>query len=87
MLQSFDDDHYRVLGNVEAQFMDEDQTVLKNKKGITDARALGAAEQEALAVAYKAVLGELTKESPITNDLIRHIHGRIFGDLYEWAGR
>lgn len=82
-----DDDHYKVSGNAEAQFMDASQMVLKNKKGIADPAVLGAAEQEALAVAYKAVLGELTKETPITTDLIRHIHERIFGDLYEWAGR
>lgn len=81
------DNQYRVYGNAEAEFMDEAQLVLKNKQGITDAAALGAAEQEALAVAYKTVFGELTKDTPITTDLIRRIHGHIFGDLYEWAGR
>lgn len=57
------------------------------QKSIADPAVLGAAEQEALAVAYKAVFGEVTKETPITSDLIRHIHDCIFGDLYEWAGR
>lgn len=67
--------------------MDDAQTVLKNKKGIADAATLGAAEQEALVVAYKTVLGEANAATPITVELIRHIHERIFGGLYEWAGR
>lgn len=83
----FRDDHYRVTGNAEAQYMDDAQTVLKNKKGITDAVALGVAEQEALIVAYKTVLDEWNAGTPITSDLIRSVHERIFGGLYEWAGR
>lgn len=82
-----DHDHYHVSGNAEAQFMDAAQTVLKNKKDITDAATLGLVEQEALIVAYKTVLGEVNAATPITIELIRHIHKRIFGELYEWAGR
>ena len=26
-------------------------------------------------------------DTPMTCELIKHAHGRIFGDLYDWAGR
>jgi cell filamentation protein len=87
MPQSVGDDHYHVSGNVEAQFMDDAQMVLKNKKGMTNAAALGAGEQEALIVAYTTVLGEINAATPLTRELICHIHECIFGGLYEWAGR
>jgi len=80
-------DRYDVSGNVEAQYVDADQTVLVNKKGITDLHTLQVAEEEALARAYEALLAEVRMDTPLTCDLLRHIHARIFGDLYEWAGR
>ena len=40
-----------------------------------------------MAQAYEALLGEVRIDTPMTCDLLRHIHARIFGDLYHWAGR
>jgi cell filamentation protein len=80
-------DRYDVSGNVEAEYVDAEKTVLKNKQGITDLHTLQVAEEEALAQAYEALLAEVRTDTPMTCELLRHIHLRIFGDLYEWAGR
>jgi cell filamentation protein len=80
-------DKYNVSGNVESQYVDEAQQVLVNKRGITDLTTLGIAEEEGLARAYEALLSDVLSDTPMTCDLIRHVHQRIFGDLYEWAGR
>jgi len=80
-------DRYDVSGNVEAEYLDPDKTVLVNKKGITTLADLQAAEEVALARAYRALLREVRTDTPLTCDLLRHIHATIFGDLYEWAGR
>ncbi|MGA2796870.1 MAG: Fic family protein [Thermoguttaceae bacterium] len=79
-------DRYDVSGNVETQYVDADETVLVNKKGITDLHTLQIAEEEALARAYETLLGEVRIDTPMTCDLLRHIHHRIFGELYDWAG-
>jgi cell filamentation protein len=81
------DDHYRVTGNAEAQYMDDAQTVLKNKKGITAAAMLQDAEEEALGRAYGQLIWEIGSTTPLTCYLIRRIHAIIFGELYDWAGR
>ena len=80
-------DRYDVSGNVEAEYVDAEQTVLVNKKGIADLRTLQIAEEEALAQAYETLLGEVRIDTPMTCELLCHVHMRIFGDLYEWAGR
>jgi cell filamentation protein len=80
-------DRYDVSGNVEAEYVDAEQTVLVNKKGITNLRVLQVAEEEALAQAYETLLSEVRTDTPMSCDLLRHIHMRIFGDLYQWAGR
>jgi cell filamentation protein len=80
-------DRYDVSGNVEAQYVDEAQSVLRNKRGITDLRTLQVAEEAALTQAYATLLGEIRTDTTITCDLLRHTHSRIFGGLYEWAGR
>ena len=80
-------DRYDVSGNVEAQYVDDAHTVLRNTRGITDLATLQAAEEAALARAYRTLLGEVRTDTPLTCDLLRHIHTTIFGDLYEWAGR
>jgi cell filamentation protein len=80
-------DRYDVSGNVEAEYADEAQTVLVNLRGITALEALQVAEEEGLARAYETLLGEVRADTPMTSDLVRHIHERIFGDLYAWAGR
>ena len=61
--------------------------MLVNKKGITDLHSLQVAEEEALALAYKRLFAEIRADTPLSCALVRHIHSRIFGDLYDWAGR
>jgi cell filamentation protein len=78
---------YDVSGNVEGQYVDAEQTVFVNKKGITDLTTLQRAEEEALAQAYEILLTEVRVDTPMTSELLCHIHNRIFGELYEWAGR
>ena len=80
-------DRYDVSGNVEAEYVDAEKTVLENKLGIADLHTLQIAEEEALAQAYEALLAEVRTDTPMTCDLVCHIHLRIFGDLYQWAGR
>lgn len=80
-------DRFDVSGNVEAQYVDDAQTVLVNKLGITDLAALQVSEEEGLARAYETLLGEIHLDTPMTVALIREIHARIFGQLYDWAGR
>ena len=80
-------DRYDVAGNIEAQYVDADQTVLVNNKGITDLYTLQVAEEEALARAYETLLAEVRVDTPMSCDLLRYIHARIFRDLYQWAGR
>ena len=80
-------DRYDVSGNVEAEYVDADQTVLANKRGITDLPTLQILEEEALAEAYETLLREVRTDTLMTCDLLRHIHHEIFGELYQWAGR
>ncbi len=80
-------DRYDVSGNTEAQYVDDAQTVLVNKPGITRLDELQAAEEQALAAAYGQLLHDVRIDTPLTCDLLRHIHARIFGAVYEWAGR
>ena len=80
-------DRYDVSGNIEAQYVDAAGTVLRNKLGITDLITLQTAEEQSLARAYRDLLREVRTDTPVTCDLLRHIHARIFGDLYDWAGR
>jgi cell filamentation protein len=60
--------------------------VLHNKLGLGSADGLEAAERD---ITHGALI--LLHESPVaaTYDLphLREIHRRIFGDLYEWAGK
>lgn len=74
------DRQYRV------QYVDAAGTVLRNRLAITDLSQIQMAEEEALARAYRDLLREVRTDTPITCDLLRHVHARIFGDLYDWAG-
>lgn len=80
-------DRYDVAGNVEAQYVDDAQTVLVNKLGISDLAALQITEEQSLARAYGRLLREVRTDTPMTGALLRHIHAAIFGELYAWAGR
>ena len=79
-------DRYDVSGNVEAQYVDAAETVLRNKLGITDLTALQTVEEQAFARAYRFLLKEVRTDTRLTCELLQHIHARIFGDLYDWAG-
>ena len=78
---------YDVTGNIEAEFVDKAQQVLVNKLGIHDLNSLYIAEEEGLAKAYETLLAEVKTDTPMTAELLGHIHARIFSDIYEWAGR
>ena len=80
-------DRYDVTGNIEAEYVDADQTVLVNKKGITDLAQLQTLEEEGLANAYGALLSQVRVDTLLTSELTRYVHREIFGELYEWAGR
>lgn len=80
-------DRYDTSGNPETEYVDPDQTVLVNLRDITDLAALQVAEEEALAEAYETLLDEVRTDTPLTCELLRHIHHRVFGGLYSWAGR
>jgi len=60
--------------------------VLKNKLGITEAKALKIAEQEITAVRIAGF-----KDKPVRGKFnLKHlcdIHKAIFGEVYEWAGK
>lgn len=77
---------YDVSGNYEAQYVDAAETVLRNKLGITDLATLQAEEEKSLALAYRDLLRKVRMDTPITCDLLRHVHAQIFGNLYPWAG-
>jgi len=57
---------YDVSGNLEAEYVDAEKTVLVNKPGITDLDTLQVAEEEALAAAYETLLGEVRMDTPMT---------------------
>ncbi len=80
-------DRYDVSGNVEAEYVDAEQTVLVNKLGISDLHTLQVLEERALAKAYETLLTEVRVDTRLTAELILHIHRRIFGELFDWAGR
>jgi cell filamentation protein len=80
-------DRFDTSGNIEAEYVDAEQTVLINKRGITSLNELQLLEEASLAQAYETLLGEVRVDTPLTSDLVRYVHERIFGELYEWAGR
>ncbi len=79
-------DRYDVSGNIEAEYFDEARAVLVNKLGLHTLEELHVAEEEGLAKAYEELLADVRVDTPMTCDLLRHIHAAIFGHIYEWAG-
>ena len=80
-------DRYDVSGNVEAQYADAAGAVLVNKLGIADLYTIQVAEESGLALAYETLTSEIQIDTPMSCDILRMIHARIFGDLYAWAGK
>lgn len=66
-------------------YFDQAAGVLKNRLGITDEATLQQAEADIVAARSQ----ELSRK-PLKGDFdlahLRAIHGRLFGDVYEWAG-
>lgn len=87
MTESHPHSRYDVSGNIEAQYFDDAETVLVNRLGITDLKTLQMAEESALAKAYESLLREVKVDTPLTCELLKHIHEVIFGELFAWAGR
>lgn len=75
------------VGGSESEYMDRKRKVMKNLKGIRDLRSLQKAEEDALVAAYDKLFSTVRSDTPMTVDLLKHIHHTIFSDLYEWAGR
>ncbi|MAT14279.1 MAG: hypothetical protein CMJ46_03315 [Planctomyces sp.] len=80
-------DKYRVSGNIEAEYYDDNEEVLVNKQNIRSLISLQFAEEANLANAYEIIFSEIDADSPLTSKLICRIHECIFGSLFEWAGR
>ncbi len=81
-------DRYDVSDSIEAQFEPgSNNTVLKNKLGITDAKEMDRIEAEALIQATDAVFHEYDAEHQFNALDICHMHKVWLGDIYEWAGQ
>jgi cell filamentation protein len=80
-------DRYDVSGNPENEYVDAAGRVMVNKMGIRSHRELLRVESELAVHAYEKLIDEVRTDTPMSIELLRHIHLCIFGDLYEWAGR
>ena len=79
---------YDVSGSIEAQFEPgSNDTVLKNKLGITDSVKMDKVEAEALIKATDALFHEYDADHQFSADDICHMHKVWLGDIYEWAGQ
>jgi cell filamentation protein len=67
-------------------YLEPASSILRNKLGITDQRALDVAEAD-LTEWRRAEM--LTRPVKVTGDLrqLRAIHGQLFQDVYDWAGQ
>ena len=74
-------------GVSENEHMDTERTVMRNLKGFVALEQLQRAEEDALVNAYHTLLLEVRSDTPMSVDLLKHIHSFIFGDIYDWAGR
>ena len=77
-----------VSGSVEAQFEPgSNDTVLKNKLGITEPLEMDRIEAQALIKATDALIHEYDADHQFTADDVCHMHEVWLGDIYEWAGK
>ena len=78
-----DKGRYDVSGLVEARFEPgSNNTVLKNKPGITDSDEIEKVETEALIKATDILFHEYDTEHRFTADDICHMHKVWLGDIY-----
>lgn len=81
-------DRYDVSDSIEAQFEPgSNDTVLKNRLGITDSKEMDRVEAEALINATDALFHEYSVDHRFTSDDICHMHKLWLGDIYAWAGQ
>ena len=79
---------YDVSGLVEAQFEPgSNNTVLKNKLGITDPDEMDRVEAKALIKETDALFHEYDTDHKFSADDICHMHKVWLGDIYDWAGQ
>jgi len=79
---------YDVSGSKGAQLEPgSNDTVLRNKFGITDSREMDKLEAEALIKATDTLFHEYDAEHQFTSADICHMHQVWLGDIYEWAGK
>ncbi|OGJ56963.1 hypothetical protein A3H22_04510 [Candidatus Peribacteria bacterium RIFCSPLOWO2_12_FULL_55_15] len=75
------------VGGSENEYMDRKRKIMKNLKGVRSLRSLQKAEEDALVVAYDKLFSTVRSDTPMTVDLLKHVHNSIFVDLYTWAGK
>lgn len=81
-------DRYDVSGSVEAQFEPgSNDTVLRNKLGITDSNEMDRVEAQALIKATDALIHEFDTEHQFTAEDVCHMHKIWLSEIYEWAGK
>ncbi len=79
---------YRTAHLIEDQFEPGSRgRVLKNKLGITSARAMAKREKEAQLRGYEKLVDLYHRDHRVTAGDICKIHKLWLGDIYEWAGR
>jgi cell filamentation protein len=80
-------DRYDVTDNIEAEYVDDEKTVLVNRLGVTEREPLQLAEEDALVQAYERLIGEVRVDTPLTNKLVQDVHSAVYGGIYAWAGK
>lgn len=79
---------YNVSNSIEAQFeLGSDDTVLRNKLGITNPDEMDRIEARALISATDALIHEYDADHQFRAADICHIHQTWLGNIYEWAGK
>lgn len=69
-------------------FYDDAQTVPVNKLGIKDLNDIYRLENQARDEAYLQLhTGEIALRGPLTVKVLMELHRKMFGRLFEWAGR
>ncbi|MDT8385632.1 MAG: Fic family protein [Gammaproteobacteria bacterium] len=79
---------YDVSGSIETQFEPgSNDTVLRNKLGMTDSKEMDKLEAESLIKATDALIHKYDADHQFTADDVCQMHELWLGDIYEWAGK
>ena len=80
-------DRYNTTGNIQAEFEPRsNDTVLRNKLGITAEPEMADVELSLLALLYEAVIESVRVDQPLKANDLCDWHRRWLGNVYEWAG-